>query len=186
MDPLGETAAPRGRSFGRYLLLEPIDRGGMADVYRAVTHGPGGFQRQFVIKRIRKEKAASKDFVEMFVNEARISALLDHPNIVQVYDFGQVDGDYFLAMEYLRGRNLLAVGRRLRSAGRPVPADLARTSGARSRAGCTTRTGWSAGRASRSASSTATSARRTSCCSDGGREAARLRDRARDDEAREA
>ena len=97
----------------------------MAEVYRAVTHGPAGFQRQFVIKRIRKEKAASKDFVDMFINEARISALLEHPNIVQVYDFGQVEGDYFLAMEYLRGRNLLALGRRLRSHGVEMPVDLA-------------------------------------------------------------
>jgi serine/threonine protein kinase len=111
-----------GRRFGRYVLLEAIDRGGMAEVYRAVTQGPGGFQRQFVIKRIRKEKAASRDFVEMFVNEARISALLEHPNIVQVYDFGQVEGDYFLAMEYLRGRNLLAVSRRIRKEGQhPAP-----------------------------------------------------------------
>jgi serine/threonine-protein kinase len=61
----------------------------------------------------------------MFINEARISALLEHPNIVQVYDFGQVEGDYFLAMEYLRGRNLLALGRRLRSNGSDMPADLA-------------------------------------------------------------
>jgi serine/threonine protein kinase len=96
----------------------------MAEVYRAVSQGPGGFQRQFVIKRIRKEKAASRDFVEMFVNEARISALLEHPNIVQVYDFGQVEGDYFLAMEYLRGRNLLAVGRRLRKDKRLLPPDM--------------------------------------------------------------
>jgi serine/threonine-protein kinase len=97
----------------------------MAEVYRAVTHGPAGFQRQFVIKRIRKEKAASKDFVDMFINEARISALLEHPNIVQVYDFGQVDGDYFLAMEYLRGRNLLTVGRRVRSLTREIAPELA-------------------------------------------------------------
>ncbi len=97
----------------------------MAEVYRAVTHGPAGFQRQFVIKRIRKEKAASKDFVDMFINEARISALLEHPNIVQVYDFGQVEGDYFLAMEYLRGRNLLTVGRRVRSLTREIAPELA-------------------------------------------------------------
>ena len=114
-----------GRRFGRYVLLEAIDRGGMAEVYRAVSHGPGGFQRQFVIKRIRKEKAASKDFVDMFINEARISALLEHPNIVQVYDFGQVEGDYFLAMEYLRGRNLLTVGRRVRSLTHEVAPDMA-------------------------------------------------------------
>ena len=97
----------------------------MAEVYRAVSQGPAGFQRQFVIKRIRKEKAASRDFVEMFVNEARISALLEHPNIVQVYDFGQVEGDYFLAMEYLRGRNLLTVGRRVRALTREISPELA-------------------------------------------------------------
>ena len=61
----------------------------------------------------------------MFINEARISALLEHPNIVQVYDFGQVDGDYFLAMEYLRGRNLLTVGRRVRSLTREIAPELA-------------------------------------------------------------
>src|SRR3954447_18208392 len=124
MDPRPPVLPPMGRRFGRYVLLEAIDRGGMADVYRAVAHGPGGFQRQFVIKRIRKEKAASRDFVEMFVNEARISALLDHPNVVQVYDFGQVDGDHFLAMEYLRGKNLLNVARRLRGDGRDLPPEL--------------------------------------------------------------
>ena len=125
MDEQDRKDPPAGRRFGRYLLLEALDRGGMADVYRAVSHGPGGFRRQFVIKRIRKEKAASKDFVEMFVNEARISALIEHPNVVQVYDFGQVDGDYFLAMEYLRGANLLALGRRLRKDERKMPMDLA-------------------------------------------------------------
>ncbi len=125
MNGNGSSSEPAGRRFGRYILLEAIDRGGMAEVYRAVTQGPGGFQRQFVIKRIRQEKATSREFVEMFINEARISALLEHPNIVQVYDFGQVEGDYFLAMEYLRGRNLLALGRRLRSQGAEMPADLA-------------------------------------------------------------
>ena len=138
----------------------------MAEVFRAVTHGPDGFQRQFVIKRIRKEKAASKDFVEMFINEARISALLEHPNIVQVYDFGQVEGDYFLAMEYLRGRNLLdGRARAVRSHG---PRDAPDARGLRRprglRAACTTPTPCSQRRASRWASSTATSARRTSCC----------------------
>ncbi|HEY0714478.1 MAG TPA: serine/threonine-protein kinase, partial [Polyangia bacterium] len=120
----GEGSSGAGRPFGRYVLLEALDRGGMAEVYRAVNQGPGGFQRQFVIKRIRKEKAASREFVDMFVNEARISALLEHPNIVQVYDFGQVEGDYFLAMEYLRGRNLQAVTRRLRKNRREPAQDL--------------------------------------------------------------
>ncbi len=117
--------AAAGKRFGRYLLLDLIGRGGMAEVYRAVTHGPGGFQRQFVVKRIKADKAASKEFVEMFINEARISALLDHPNIVQIYEFGQVDGDYFLTMEYLRGQDLLSVLRRLKGRAQHVPVALA-------------------------------------------------------------
>ncbi len=97
----------------------------MAEVYRAVSQGPGGFQRQFVLKRIRAEKTDSDDFVNMFINEARISALLEHPNIVQVYDFGEVAGDYFLAMEYLRGKDLLTVMRHVRAADRDLPIGVA-------------------------------------------------------------
>ena len=96
----------QGQRFGRYVLLERIGSGGMAEVFRAVAHGMEGFQRTFVLKRIRADHSQTGDFVEMFVNEARISALLTHENIVQVYDFGEVDGCYFLTMEYLRGKDL--------------------------------------------------------------------------------
>jgi eukaryotic-like serine/threonine-protein kinase len=114
-----------GERFGRYVLLELIGRGGMAEVYRAVAHGLEGFQRVFVIKRILKDKCATPEFVEMFVNEARISALLNHPNIVQIYDFGQIDGSYFLAMEHLRGKDLLSVLRQLRVAGLKMSPEVA-------------------------------------------------------------
>ncbi len=116
---------PLGERFGRYVLLEMIGRGGMAEVYRAMVQGLEGFERVFVIKRILRAKSASPEFVEMFINEARISALLNHPNIVQTYDFGQIDGSYFLAMEYLRGKDLLSVLRRLRALGRHVPPEVA-------------------------------------------------------------
>src|SRR4051812_41228543 len=92
---------PRLEKFGRYFLLDRIAVGGMAEVYRAVTHGVEGFRRTFVVKRILSEKATSPTFIRMFCEEARISALLHHPNVVQVYDFGHVHGSYFLAMEYL-------------------------------------------------------------------------------------
>lgn len=114
-----------GERFGRYLLLEFIGRGGMAEVYRAVSHGLNGFQRVFVIKRILREKSASREFVEMFINEARISAILNHPNIVQIYDFGQIDGSYFLAMEYLRGKDLLTLLRALKARNRAMPVQVA-------------------------------------------------------------
>ena len=86
----------------------------MAEVFRAVAQGMQGFERVFVIKRIRPDRSDSPKFVQMFCEEARISALLNHPNIVQVYDFGQIDGAYFMAMEYLRGKDLSTVMRALR------------------------------------------------------------------------
>src|SRR5262245_28332179 len=116
---------PSGERFGRYVLLEQIGQGGMAEVYKAVAQGLQGFQRVFVIKRILKEKSASRDFVEMFINEARISALLNHPNIVQIYDFGQIDGSYFLAMEYARGKDLLATIRQMRNMNREMHVHVA-------------------------------------------------------------
>ncbi len=87
----------------------------MAEVFRAVAEGVEGFRRVFVIKRLRPEKSASVELTRMFVDEARLSALLHHPNIVQVYDFGQINGTYFLAMEYLRGKDLAAVMKALRA-----------------------------------------------------------------------
>ena len=86
----------------------------MAEVYRAVMPGAEGFRQTFVVKRILAERSRAADFVDMFVQEARIGSLLSHPNIVQVFDFGNVGGDYFLAMEYLRGRDVQAVMRQLR------------------------------------------------------------------------
>ena len=97
----------------------------MAEVFRAVAHGVEGFQRIFVVKRIHRDKSDNPQLIEMFVNEARISALLNHPNIVQIYDFGQIDGWYFLAMEHLRGKDLLLVLRQLRASGQVMPALLA-------------------------------------------------------------
>jgi serine/threonine-protein kinase len=111
--------------YGRYRLIERIGRGGMAEVFRASVGGLEGFRDNFVIKRIRPEKSDSPEFVEMFCNEARICALLHHPNIVEVYDFGQIGGAYFMAMEYLRGRDLSAVMRALRLRLEAVPPFLA-------------------------------------------------------------
>jgi serine/threonine-protein kinase len=76
--------------------------------------GAQGFRQTFVVKRILAERSHATDFVDMFVQEARINSLLSHPNIVQVFDFGNVGGDYFLAMEYLRGRDVQALMRQLR------------------------------------------------------------------------
>ncbi len=122
-DPAQELTKPE--RFGRYVLLDRIGTGGMAEVYRAVMPGAEGFRRTFVVKRILGRLSQSASFVEMFVREARICGLLNHPTIVQVYDFGNVDGNYFLAMEYVRGRDLQAVLRRARQARRPFPVSAA-------------------------------------------------------------
>ncbi|HEX3902412.1 MAG TPA: serine/threonine-protein kinase [Polyangia bacterium] len=120
-----ESLEIRPERFGRYILLDRIGSGGMAEVFRAVMPGVEGFQRTFVVKRILAERAQSPYFVDMFVQEARINALLHHPNIVQVFDFGNVGGTYFLAMEYVRGRDVSEILRRLRNYERPCPVGVA-------------------------------------------------------------
>ena len=114
-----------GDPFGRFQLIERIGRGGMAEVFSAVARGVQGFERTFVVKRIRPDKSDSPKFVQAFCEEARISALLRHPNIVQVYDFGHIDGAYFMAMEHLDGSDLSSVMRALRAQGRAMPPSVA-------------------------------------------------------------
>ena len=111
--------------FGRYVLLERMGEGGMAEVFRAVVPGAEGFRREVVLKRILTSHARAPAFVEMFAQEARISALLHHPNIVQVFDFGQVDGSYFLAMELLDGWEVGAINKALRAAHAKMPIEVA-------------------------------------------------------------
>ncbi len=108
------------QTFGRYVLTERIGSGGMAEIFRAVTEGSEGFRRVLVVKRIRKSLDASSEFLRMFFDEAKISALLNHPYIVQIYDFGQIDGAYFLAMEHVEGRDLGNVLRRLKADGQAL------------------------------------------------------------------
>jgi serine/threonine-protein kinase len=93
--------------FGDYVLTAHLGRGGMADVYRAQRTGAAGFERTCVVKRILRSYCDDQSFVSMFINEAKIAAKLTHPNIAQVYDLGEVDGEYFIALEYVRGQDLL-------------------------------------------------------------------------------
>ncbi len=94
------------RTFGRYELGYELASGGMATIYLARARGPGGFDRPFAIKRIHPHLAKQKDFVAMFLDEARLQSRISHPNVCSVIDFGEVDGTYFMAMEYLLGRPL--------------------------------------------------------------------------------
>jgi serine/threonine protein kinase len=105
--------------FGKYFLQERIGAGGMAEVFRAIAVGPEGFQRTLVIKRILPHLSQDASFVRMFINEAKISGLLSHPNLVQIFEFGKVEDSYFIAMEHVHGRTLLSLQLRLVEMGRP-------------------------------------------------------------------
>ena len=114
-----ETAAPP--QFGKYQLVERLGVGGMAEVWKARVVGPQGFARTVVVKRVLRHLAQDPAFVKMFFAEARLSARLTHTNVVQVFELGEVDGEYFLAMEYVRGKDLTAVnGSRVGKAPLPI------------------------------------------------------------------
>ena len=108
------------RTFGRYRLVELLASGGMADVWRAEVSGAAGVVREVALKLVRGEHEASSDFVKMFVEEARLASRLTHANIVQVHDFDEVGGRYYIAMELVRGHHLGRVVERARERGLPL------------------------------------------------------------------
>ncbi|HVG63195.1 MAG TPA: serine/threonine-protein kinase [Hyalangium sp.] len=91
---------------GKYQLIRELGVGGMAEVFLARTAGPMGFEKLLVLKRILPHMAREPAFVQMFLSEATLAARLNHPNIVQIFDFGESDGTYYLAMEYIDGPSL--------------------------------------------------------------------------------
>ncbi|HRE89468.1 MAG TPA: serine/threonine-protein kinase [Myxococcota bacterium] len=92
--------------FGKYILLRRIAVGGMAEIFKAKVAGREGFEKDLVIKRILSHFNEDPNFVKMFVDEARLTAKLAHPNIVQIFDFDVQDGQYYIAMEYIEGKDL--------------------------------------------------------------------------------
>ena len=108
---------PAGETLGRYRLLKKIARGGMAEVYAARSYGAHGFEKTVAIKRILARYGRDPQFVRMMVDEAKISVLLNHPNIASVLELGEQDGDYFIVMEFVPGQSLSALVKRLKEAG---------------------------------------------------------------------
>ena len=94
------------QTFGRYTLLFLLGSGGMANLYLARSMGPDGFEKLVAIKRIHGHLADNRDFVTMFVDEARLAARISHPNVAQVLDLGVVNGAYYMTMEYVEGESL--------------------------------------------------------------------------------
>ncbi|MEI8258121.1 MAG: protein kinase, partial [Deltaproteobacteria bacterium] len=121
----GPSAPDRFRRFGRYVLCSEIAHGGMAVVHLARTEAIAGFRKWVAIKTIHPHLAVERRFVEMFMNEARLAARLDHPNIGSVLDYGQQDGVSYLAMEFLRGEPLSSVAGACRDRGTNMPWSVA-------------------------------------------------------------
>jgi hypothetical protein len=118
---------PVAGGFGRYTLIDRLGEGGMSQVYTAVVFGAEGFRRRFVIKRLRPELLNDPAVVAQFIDEANMASSLVHSNIVPVLDFGKVNDEYFLATEYILGRDLSRVTRHCfdhAGTGMPLPAAL--------------------------------------------------------------
>src|SRR5437870_10721381 len=111
----------REQQYGKYLLLDRIAVGGMAEIFLARQMGPEGFEKTVVLKRIRPHLDDKKSFVRMFLNEAKLAAQLNHPNIIQIHDLGKVGDSYFIAMEYLFGRDMRRVIPKAESMGISFP-----------------------------------------------------------------
>lgn len=114
-----------GQRFGRYDVVRPLGAGGMGEILLARQAGLPGVERLVVIKKILPHLARETDFIERFVDETRVAASLTHGNIVQVYEVGQVDGEYFMAMEYVDGMDLKEMMAVLRQEDRRIPEPLA-------------------------------------------------------------
>jgi tetratricopeptide (TPR) repeat protein len=106
--------------FGKYLLLEKFAVGGMAQLYRAKITGVQGFEKLIAIKQILPHLAGEKELVSAFIDEAKLAALLNHQNIVQIYDFGEMEGSYFISMEYLFGKDLRIIANKSREKNLPL------------------------------------------------------------------
>ncbi len=113
------------RRFGRYTLVKKLATGGMAEIWLARQRGLAGFNRFVVIKKILSHLSEQETFVKMFLDEARMSAQLNHPNIVQIYDLGRESDSYYIAMEFISGENLAAIAWRGMKRGRPYPPPFA-------------------------------------------------------------
>jgi serine/threonine protein kinase len=113
------------RQLGRYELIRRIATGGMGEIYLARVRGTAGFEKSVIIKTILPHLAEEEEFVEKFLDEGRIVVNLTHGNIVPVFDMDEVDGEYFIAMDYVPGRDVRDMLARLGNKGETMPADLA-------------------------------------------------------------
>ncbi len=111
--------------FGKYLLLERISVGGMAEVFKAKAFGVEGFEKIIAIKKILPSMAEDADFIQMFIDEAKICSQLNHANVCQVFELGKIEESHFIAMEYIWGKDLLQIQNRFRRLRKSMPVQMA-------------------------------------------------------------
>ncbi len=111
------------RLFGKYYLLELINVGGMAEVYKAKMFGVEGFEKIVAIKKILPEVAEDADFIRMFIDEAKIAVQLQHPNIVQILELGKIEDSYFIAMELVNGKDLKTIRKQMKKVDLLMPVE---------------------------------------------------------------
>lgn len=114
-----------GVKFGQYVLVEKIATGGMAEVWKARMRGVEGFQKIVAIKKILPHLSDNQDFIEMFIDEAKLAAQLNHNNIIHIYDLGKIQNSYYIAMEYIDGFDLKTILRRGQERDHPMNVELA-------------------------------------------------------------
>jgi serine/threonine protein kinase len=112
------------KPFGKYFLIDKLATGGMAEIYKAKTFGVDGFEKLLAIKRILPHCSNDKEFINMLIDEAKLSVLLSHTNIAQVFDLGKVGTDYFISMEFVDGINLREVMNRCKDKEETLPDDI--------------------------------------------------------------
>jgi serine/threonine protein kinase len=122
--PLGRVDPSLPQVFGRYLLIQRLSRGGMGEIFLA-KHGLAGFEKLAVIKKVLPHLAADQQFISRFVDEAQVAIKLQHVNVAQVFEVGRVVDEYFLALEYVEGRDLRRTLAVLGQRGKRLPVDLA-------------------------------------------------------------
>src|SRR3954452_16928588 len=115
--PEAAPAEPLPRQFGKYTLLRRLAAGGMAELFLALHRSVAGFEKLVVIKRILPAMNQDKGFIDMLLHEARVAATLSHPNIVQTFDVGQIDGTYYIAMEHIHGEDVRGIVRQMKKRG---------------------------------------------------------------------
>jgi TonB family protein len=114
-----------GARFGQYVLVERIATGGMAEVWKARMRGVEGFQKIVAIKKILPHLSDNQDFIEMFIDEAKLAAQLSHNNIIHIYDLGKIQSSYYIAMEYVDGFDLKTILKKAEEKDQPITVELA-------------------------------------------------------------